>query len=124
MLAALGDRCAVTTRLEHASVLEPLKVLARHGIAVETARNDDAGRVDLSHLEELLAGEELVRAPADGGDLLAPALLGAAGVTMINDFLEDLIVEVQGYLFSKPLDTNTATRLLASPIQYSSTYVM
>ena len=32
--------------------------------------------------------------------------------------------QVQGYLFSKPLDTNTATRLLASPIQYSSTYVM
>ena len=32
--------------------------------------------------------------------------------------------QVQGFLFSKPMDSNTATRLLDSPVQYSSTYVM
>lgn len=32
--------------------------------------------------------------------------------------------QVQGFLFSKPIDSKTASRLLASPVQYSSTYVM
>ena len=32
--------------------------------------------------------------------------------------------QVQGFLFSKPIDSKTATRLLDSPVQYSSTYVM
>lgn len=32
--------------------------------------------------------------------------------------------QVQGFLFSKPMDSDTATRLLGTPVQYSSTYIM
>ena len=32
--------------------------------------------------------------------------------------------QVQGFLFSKPIDSKAATHLLGSPVQYSSTYVM
>jgi cysteine desulfurase len=55
-LRSLKGRCALLTRLEHASVAEPMKALARHGVRVLTVENDKEGRIDLGHLEHLLSG--------------------------------------------------------------------
>lgn len=57
LLPHLKGRSVITTRLEHPSVAEPVKVLERHGARVITVNNDREGRLDLNHLDELLAGE-------------------------------------------------------------------
>lgn len=53
---ALGLRHAVTSRLEHHAVLHPLQALAKAGdIELSYVRHDAQGRLDLAHLDELLA---------------------------------------------------------------------
>lgn len=53
---ALGLRHAVTSRLEHHAVLHPLQALAKADeLALSYVRHDAQGRLDLAHLDELLA---------------------------------------------------------------------
>ena len=53
---ALGLRHAVTSRLEHHAVLHPLQALAQAGdLELSYVRHDAQGRLDLAHLDELLA---------------------------------------------------------------------
>jgi cysteine desulfurase len=56
-IARMKGRSVITTRIEHASVAEPLKVLKNHGIPVHFVQNDEHGRIDLNHLEDLLGRE-------------------------------------------------------------------
>ncbi len=52
----LGLRHAITSPLEHHAVLHPLQALAKRGeTELSYLRHDDQGRLDLAHLEELLA---------------------------------------------------------------------
>lgn len=52
----LGLRHAITSPLEHHAVLHPLQALAKSGeTALSYLRHDAQGRLDLAHLEELLA---------------------------------------------------------------------
>jgi cysteine desulfurase len=52
----LGLRHAITSPLEHHAVLHPLQALAKNGeTALSYLRHDAQGRLDLAHLEELLA---------------------------------------------------------------------
>ena len=53
---ALGLRHAVTSPLEHHAVLHPLQALAKAGdVELSYVRHDAQGRLDLAHLDELLA---------------------------------------------------------------------
>jgi len=53
---SLGLRHAITSPLEHHAVLHPLQALAQSGeTALSYLRHDAQGRLDLVHLEELLA---------------------------------------------------------------------
>jgi cysteine desulfurase len=53
---SLGLRHAITSPLEHHAVLHPLQALAKSGeTALSYLRHDAQGRLDLAHLEELLA---------------------------------------------------------------------
>ena len=56
-IRALGLKHAVTSLLEHHAVLHPLQAMAKTGeIKLSYVRHDAQGRLDLAHLEELLAG--------------------------------------------------------------------
>ncbi|MFP4063876.1 MAG: cysteine desulfurase family protein [Bacteroidales bacterium] len=50
----LGYSDVITSPLEHPAVLKPLAYLAEKGIRVHYLRIDQAGHIDLGHLEELL----------------------------------------------------------------------
>ena len=53
---SLGLTHAITSRLEHHAVLHPLQALAKSGeTTLSYLHHDDQGRLDLAHLEELLA---------------------------------------------------------------------
>ncbi|MVN75851.1 aminotransferase class V-fold PLP-dependent enzyme [Hymenobacter sp. HMF4947] len=53
---SLGLRHAITSPLEHHAVLHPMQVLAKNGeTELSYLRHDAQGRLDLAHLEELLA---------------------------------------------------------------------
>lgn len=53
---SLGVKRAISTGLEHHAVLHSLEALAHAGeLELEFVRHDERGRVDLAHLEELLA---------------------------------------------------------------------
>ncbi|MCC2546131.1 cysteine desulfurase [Hymenobacter sp. BT175] len=55
-IRTLGLRHAITSRLEHHAVLHPLQALEKTGeIKLSYVRHDEQGRLDLAHLEELLA---------------------------------------------------------------------
>jgi EAL domain-containing protein (putative c-di-GMP-specific phosphodiesterase class I) len=49
---------------------------------------------------------------------------GVESIDQLNSLKELECPQVQGFLFSKPMDSKTATRLLASPVQYASTFLM
>ena len=52
----LGLKHAITSTLEHHAVLHPLQVLAKNGeVELHYLKHDAQGRLDLGHLEELLA---------------------------------------------------------------------
>ena len=52
----LGLRHAITSRLEHHAVLHPLQVLEKRGeIELHYLKHDARGRMDMGHLDELLA---------------------------------------------------------------------
>ncbi|MDQ2792639.1 MAG: cysteine desulfurase [Bacteroidota bacterium] len=54
----LGLKHAITSPLEHHAVLHPLQALAKSGeIELHYVKHDAQGRLDLGHLEELLAGQ-------------------------------------------------------------------
>jgi cysteine desulfurase len=54
----LGLKHAITSPLEHHAVLHPLQVLAKSGeVELHYVKHDAQGRLDLAHLEELLAGQ-------------------------------------------------------------------
>ena len=56
-IRALGLKHAVTSLLEHHAVLHPLQAMAKTGeIKLSYVQHDAQGRLDLAHLEELLAG--------------------------------------------------------------------
>jgi cysteine desulfurase len=57
MISKLRDRCVITTRLEHASVAEPLEMLKSHGIPLHLVNNDEKGMIDLNHLKDLIRRE-------------------------------------------------------------------
>lgn len=53
---ALGLRHAITSPLEHHAVLHPMQALAQTGeVALSYVHHDAQGRLDLAHLDELLA---------------------------------------------------------------------
>ncbi len=57
-IRTLGLKHAITSRLEHHAVLHPLQVLAKAGeIELHYLKHDAQGSFDLTHLEELLAGQ-------------------------------------------------------------------
>lgn len=54
----LGLKHAITSRLEHHAVLHPLQSLEKRGeIELHYVKHDEDGKLDLAHLEELLAGQ-------------------------------------------------------------------
>ena len=55
-IRSLGLKHAITSKLEHHAVLHPLEALAKTSeIQLSYVRHDGQGRLDLTHLEELLA---------------------------------------------------------------------
>ncbi len=56
-MGTLKGRSILLTKLEHASVVEPVKAVGRHGAKVFQVRNDGSGRIDLDHLKDLLRRE-------------------------------------------------------------------
>ena len=54
-----GDR-AVTTGMEHNSVMRPLRALEREGVEVVAAKCSNDGRLDLASLEEAASGAKMV----------------------------------------------------------------
>lgn len=57
-LRTLGLRHAITSPLEHHAVLHPLQALVKNGeTELSYLRHDEQGRLDLGHLEELLASK-------------------------------------------------------------------
>jgi len=57
-IRTLGLKHAITSPLEHHAVLHPLQALAKNGeIKLHYLRHDAQGRLDLGHLEELLAAQ-------------------------------------------------------------------
>lgn len=56
-IRTLGLRHAITSPLEHHAVLHPLEALEKNNeITLTCVRHDEKGRIDLVHLQELLAG--------------------------------------------------------------------
>ena len=54
----LGLKHAITSPLEHHAVLHPLQALAKRGeVELHYVKHDEQGRLDLGHLEELLASQ-------------------------------------------------------------------
>lgn len=55
-IRTLGPRHAITSPLEHHAVLHPLQALEKtEGLSLSYVRHDERGRLDLEHLDELLA---------------------------------------------------------------------
>ncbi len=82
-IRTLGLKHAITSPLEHHAVLHPLQVLAKTGeIALSYLRHDAKGRLDLAHLEQLLASNprsfvSLMHANNEIGNLNDLAAIGA-----------------------------------------------
>lgn len=53
-------RHIITTYLEHSSVLNTIQYLTNHGFSVDYVKLDDDGRVDLSHLRQLLRNDTIL----------------------------------------------------------------
>jgi cysteine desulfurase len=57
-IRTLGLKHAITSLLEHHAVLHPLQAMAKKGeIELHYLRHDEDGKLDLGHLEELLAAQ-------------------------------------------------------------------
>lgn len=54
LLPTLYDKTVIASRLEHPSVLEPLRWLEKQGICVRFLENDDKGYIDQEQLRDLL----------------------------------------------------------------------
>ena len=82
-IRTLGLTHAITSPLEHHAVLHPLQALAKTGdISLSYLRHDAHGRLDLAHLEELLATNprsfvSLMHANNEIGNLNDIAAIGA-----------------------------------------------
>ena len=50
----------ITTKLEHSSVLEPIKYLEKNGYIVDYVNIDNHGMVDLNHLKSLLNDDTII----------------------------------------------------------------
>ena len=57
-IRTLGLKHAVTSKLEHHAVLHPLQAMAKSGeMELHYLKHDAQGKLDLGHLEEMLAGQ-------------------------------------------------------------------
>ena len=50
----------ITTKLEHSSIIEPIKELEKEGYKVDYVKIDKDGRVDLENLENLITDETIL----------------------------------------------------------------
>jgi len=50
----------ITTKLEHSSVLEPIKYLEKNGYIIDYVNINNDGKVDLNHLKELLSDNTIL----------------------------------------------------------------
>ncbi len=50
----------ITTKLEHSSVLEPMKYLEKNGYKIDYVNIDNEGKVDLNHLKSLLSDDTIL----------------------------------------------------------------
>jgi len=50
----------ITTKLEHSSVLEPMKYLEKNGYKIDYVNIDSDGKIDLNHLKSLLNDETIL----------------------------------------------------------------
>ncbi|MBP5684430.1 MAG: cysteine desulfurase [Bacilli bacterium] len=53
-------RHIITTKLEHSSVLEPMKYLEKNGYKIDYVNIDNNGKIDLNHLKSLLSDETIL----------------------------------------------------------------
>ncbi len=95
----LGYSDVITSPVEHPAVLNPLVCLAEKGIRVHHLRVDQAGHVDLGHLEELLAEYprslvSLMHANNEIGNLLpvnsVASLCAGAGALFHSDTVQTI----------------------------------
>ena len=91
--------------------------------------NYDTLKIDRSFVNQMVdnnGSSAIVQSIIALGELLHMNIIaeGVESLDQLNRLKELKCPQVQGFLFSKPMDSKTATRLLSSPVQYSSTYIM
>lgn len=91
--------------------------------------NYDTLKIDRSFVNQMVdnnGSSAIVQSIITLGKLLHMNIIaeGVESIDQLNRLKELECPQVQGFLFSKPMDSKTATRLLASPVQYASTFLM